>query len=284
LIESIIRDALGSGINLLDTQSLGGGCINQASRIETDQGTYFLKINNRVPEDFFEVEAKSLEYLNSFYPGRIPRAISSGHVEGYFYLLTDFIESASRASGYWVRLGEDLAHLHRNSHTEFGLEFDNYIGSLPQKNRKTDNWTDFFVEMRLNPQIERARQAGLIETGILHKFDQLKMKLPDLFPVENPAFVHGDLWSGNLMVDESGRPALIDPAIYYGHREIELAFTQLFGGFDRSFLTAYEENFPLEPGFQDRVDVYNLYPLLVHLNLFGTSYLSGIKRILNRFL
>jgi fructosamine-3-kinase len=284
LIEQIIEKSLGSSETLINSRPLGGGCINQASKIETGSGIYFLKVNNRVPDNFFSVEAKSLTHLESHYPGRIPKVISEGKVDGYYYLLTDFVESSNKAKDYWIRLGENLAVMHQNTQSSFGFEFDNFIGSLPQKNDEFDSWPEFFWEMRLYKQLDLAHISGLVDSLLLQKFEKLKTKLSDFFPVEAPAFIHGDLWSGNLMVDESGYPALIDPAIYFGHREIELAFTQLFGGFDRSFLESYHQVFNLEPGYEDRFDLYNLYPLLVHLNLFGTSYLGNIKRILDRFL
>ncbi len=162
--------------------------------------------------------------------------------------------------------------------------FNNFIGSLQQNNEFHENWIEFFVEKRLRPQFGLAYYNKLIDVSYLRHLDKLPQALERIFPKEKPSLLHGDLWSGNAMRDKSGNPCLVDPAVYYGHREMELAFTKLFGGFDSSFYHAYEEAFPLEIGFKDRKDIYNLYPLMVHVNLFGTSYLSGIDKVLERIL
>jgi fructosamine-3-kinase len=165
----------------------------------------------------------------------------------------------------------------------FGLDSDNYIASLHQKNHQTDNWADFFIEQRLEPMLGMAYFDKLIPLDFLKKFQTIYTKMNSLFPKEKPALLHGDLWSGNVICDQNGKPCLIDPAIYYGHREMDLAFSRLFGGFDSRFYEAYESILPLEPDFESRIGIYNLYPLLVHLNLFGTAYLPGIEKIIKRF-
>jgi len=186
-------------------------------------------------------------------------------------------------SDYWTDFGHKLAGLHRCSKENFGLDHDNYIGSLPQSNGSSSTWVEFFINQRLRVQLTLAKNGNNIPSQLLQSFDKLIQKIPDWLPEEKPALLHGDLWSGNVMVGSDGKVCLIDPAVYYGHREIELAFTTLFGGFDQSFYHAYNEEFPLAQGYEDRFDIYNLYPLLVHVNLFGSSYLSGIQTILDRF-
>ena len=283
-VQSILKTSFGSHLTIESIVPLGGGCINNAQKIITNGNSYFVKFNTRVLPDFFEVEFKSLKILREYFPGSVPEPVEFGNFKEGHFLLTSFIESSARKSHYWQKLGEYLAVLHAASSDQFGLSFDNYIGSLPQENMFKSSWVHFFVEQRLKFQIELAKRKNLIDSNSLNRFELLFEKLPGMMPEEKPALIHGDLWSGNLMTDEKGLPAIIDPAIYFGHREIELAFTQLFGGFDPSFIDAYHENSPLERGFHERIDLYNLYPLLVHLNLFGTSYLSGIQRILSRFL
>jgi len=176
-----------------------------------------------------------------------------------------------------------LAHLHLTQRQAFGLESDNFIASLYQKNHDTDDWLDFFIEQRLEPLLGKAYFDRLIPLDFLKKFQEIYPKLEGIFPKEKPSLVHGDLWSGNIIPNVSGEPSLIDPAIYFGHREMDLAFSRLFGGFDRQFYDSYESVLPLEPEFESRIGVYNLYPLLVHLNLFGEAYLPGIQKIINRF-
>ncbi len=184
---------------------------------------------------------------------------------------------------YWETLGQSLAVLHSHTQPTFGLHFDNYIGSLPQTNTLTANGYDFFFEHRLLPQAGLALYKGLLSKKSYDALFRLRDRLPELFPNERPALLHGDLWSGNVLINEDNKPALIDPAVYYGFREAELAFTRLFAGFDDRFYDAYDEAFPLQNGFNERVAIYNLYPLLVHVNLFGSGYVSGVERVLKQF-
>jgi fructosamine-3-kinase len=277
------KQALGNDVSIEKIIAVGGGCINHTHKIVTTRGPYFLKFNPDAPADFFEKEFLNLQLLKQFYPGTIPTPIYHSSDEDTKYLITDFIESAVREGYYWQKLGENLANLHAHTADQFGLTFDNYIGSLPQANYRYENWADFFIHSRLKPQIDRAKKHQLLFQSSLSKFEKLFTQLNGLFPREKPAFIHGDLWSGNLMTDHEGLPALVDPAVYFGHREMELAFTQLFGGFDPIFLQSYQEVHGLEPGYEERFELYNLYPLLVHLNLFGSSYRLQIEGILNRF-
>jgi fructosamine-3-kinase len=227
----------------------------------------------------FEAEAHGLNLLADKGLITIPHVIKYGCNDGKAYLLLEFIQSAYRQKHYWKSLGEQLAKLHRNTHGSFGLHFNNFIGALPQSNECMPSWIDFFVEKRLKVQAGLAYYNGLVGKDLLKKFERLYEKLPSILPEEQPALLHGDLWSGNVMVNSEGLPCLIDPAVYYGNREIELAFTQLFGGFDDDFYQAYQATFPLLPDFDERIEIYNLYPLLVHVNLFGRSYLSGVERL-----
>ena len=271
-------------VEFLNFNYSSGGCINSTGKLETSAGTYFIKWNNS--NDFpgmFEKEMEGLFLLESKKVIRIPVPINTGNSENQSYIIMEWIDNSTRNSDYWEKLGEQLAALHRHTNEKYGLDHDNYIGSLPQVNSFTENWIDFFIENRLEVQIRKAFELGKVSNSQVHSFRQLYNQLPELLANEPPSLLHGDLWSGNLMTDDKGQPALIDPAVYYGNREVEIAFTRLFGGFDNKFYTTYNAVWPLSPGFDARQDIYNLYPLLVHVNLFGGGYLSQVENILNRY-
>ena len=271
--------------SILDFSFAGGGCINQGGKLNTTIGRFFLKWNDdkKFP-GMFEAEGKGLDLLHRQNSIRIPKVIGHGKNGPHQFLLLEFIEQKSRSKNYWEQLGQSLALVHRCSSEFFGLDCDNYIGSLRQFNHTNSNWINFFIEERLDIQVKLAIKSAAVDVGWERKFKALYAKLPSLIAIEKPSLIHGDLWSGNLITDEKGEPCLIDPAVYYGNREADLAMTTLFGGFNGEFYSAYEEAFPLPPGSERRVDIYNLYPLLVHVNLFGGSYVHSVESILRAFI
>ena len=266
-------------------QSVAGGCINDARIIDTTKGRFFIKENSaiRFPQ-MFEMEAKGLEILRQANIIRVPKVVGFEEVGSNSVLILECIESQQPQANFWKIFGQQLAQLHQKTAPFFGLSQPNYIGSLPQNNKFHETWTDFFIQERLEPQLRLGTINGYIDKSIQQQFDNLYKKLSSICPNEKPSLIHGDLWNGNFMTDENGNPVLIDPAVAFAHREMDLAMTKLFGGFSERFYVAYEEVFPLEKGFNERFEIYNLYYLLVHLNLFGRSYLGSIKLILKRFL
>lgn len=284
-----IRDAIANyfaecedePVSLKDFTPSSGGCINHGGRLETSVGNFFLKWN--LLADFpgmLDAESRGLALLRRSNSVNVPPVIYSSSTDDHQFLLLGYIGPAPRAPDYWMKLGEDLAALHRNRAPLFGLDHDNYIGSLPQRNSQNSSWIDFFVTHRLEAQLSLA--SGKIDLSVRRQFDRLISRLDSLLVLEPPSLLHGDLWSGNVMTNEAGNPSFIDPAVYYGNREVDLAMTQLFGGFDSDFLEGYHASFPLAKGFRERFDIYNLYPLLVHVNLFGGAYLSQVKQTLNQ--
>jgi protein-ribulosamine 3-kinase len=262
----------------------GGGCINNGGRLSTSKGDIFIKWNDRkIFPGMFEAEARGLKLLRDTNTLHIPNVVSVGETNDHQFILLEFIEQRTKQNSYWQELGEGLGKLHRTTSPTFGLDHDNYIGSLPQKNLPAKSWTNFFIEQRLEAQLKIAITENRIDKKIADQFESLYKKLPDIFPDESSSLLHGDLWSGNLITNSEGNPCLIDPAVFYGHREAELALTKLFGGFSHTFYSSYEEAFPLSPGFEKRVDLYNLYPLMVHVNLFGGGYVSQVVSILRTF-
>lgn len=281
--ESILFEELGHEVHVSGYQFLAGGNINNAVRLDTDHGYFFVKWNESAQDDMFACEAQGLELLMSAREIQVPQIIGYGHKLQKSYLILEYIHPQRPQPEYWAQFGNALSRLHSHPHVAFGLPYDNYIGSLRQNNQQSDNWTDFFIEKRLKVQAGLALYQGELPRTLFNKFESLYKQLPDILPVQVPALLHGDLWSGNVMTGNNGLATLIDPAVYYGSREAEVAFTTLFGGFGERFYSAYAETFPLEPGFEERIGIYNLYPLLVHVNLFGSGYLSGIEKILKKF-
>ncbi len=284
LLREAVRELLGEPLH--SVQSVSGGSINRAAKITVEGGkTFFLKWNDSAAADMFPKEQKGLELLQSAKSGlRIPEIYGTGSTDaGTDFIVIEYITEGSAASGSHRRLGERLAALHKNTRERYGLDHDNYIGRLQQSNNRHESWVDFFVEERLQPQLRMAMDSSKFSSPPNKNFQRLFGKLPDLLSDEPVSLLHGDLWGGNYFFDADGEPAVYDPAVYYGNREIELAFTHLFGGFSREFYDAYQEAYPLRSGFAERKDIYNLYPLLVHTNLFGQSYARQVERIVKRF-
>lgn len=284
LISGILETVMGGTVDVRGRRPVGGGCINEALRIDCARGPLFLKWRRGGPADMFGLEAAGLGLLRGTGIVQVPAVLGFGTAGGHHYLLMEYLESTGPAADYWEDMGRRLARMHREVQApRYGLEQDNYIGSLPQPNRPAGDWTAFFIEQRLEPLVRRAAGEGLLDPSGVRHFQALYGRLPGLLPVQPPSLLHGDLWAGNVMTGPDGKAWLIDPAVYYGNREIELAFTRMFGGFAPEFYRAYQETWPLEPGFGERVGLYNLYPGLVHLVLFGSAYLPAIDSTLRRF-
>jgi len=284
-LEEALRFALGSGLRTL--RRLPGGDINDAFEVELMSGVrVFLKTNASASVGMFPAEARGLDWLRAAQALRVPEvlAVSDGRVGEPSFLVLELLTPGKPQPDFDERLGRCLAELHRFGAPRFGWQGGNFIGTLPQRNQEHETWADFFWYERLEPQLTRAVAAGLVSARLRSGFERLASRLPQLVgPLELPARLHGDLWGGNLHVDATGAPCLIDPAAYGGHREVDLAMMRLFGGFGESVFRAYQEVWPLSPGHAERIALYQLYPLLVHVNLFGGSYVESVERSLARY-
>lgn len=282
IYEEILYQALGKAIRPLSVQLTGGSSFNTTVRIKTERQLYFVKTNQQVSADPFKKEEGGLDLLRRSTSLAIPATYGCGRIGDVNFLLMDWVEESERTVGYWEVLARGLAQLHKTNEEQFGLDEDNYIALLPQSNNWSMDWIEFFIEQRIEKTIAIAQDKQVIETSLVKKIRNSYPRLSNIFPIEKPSLIHGDLWSGNVMTGAAGEPVLIDPAVYYGHREMDLAFTRLFGGFPERFYDAYQESFPTAPRFEERSDLYNLYPLLVHLALFGKSYASAIETTVDR--
>ncbi|BBM81810.1 fructosamine kinase family protein [Candidatus Uabimicrobium amorphum] len=270
-----VQDALKSRI--VATTSVSGGCIAQSYRIDLQCGKkFFLKTH---PSQDFAKEANGLNEIKKSGAIAVPEVI----LYEKNFLLLEWIESGHKPADFFKKFAMDFAQLHRYTNNHFGFYEDNYIGSMPQKNiYDTQSWSDFYHNKRLLFQMKAAEKNGYVTTQLTQAFVNLEKKLPQLMEgSENVAsLLHGDLWAGNYMVGKNGEAVLIDPAVYYGNREADLAMTMLFGGFSREFYEQYNKSYPLAPNYEKRIDLYKLYHVLNHMNLFGTSYRSQAINIM----
>ncbi|MEM7137956.1 MAG: fructosamine kinase family protein [Myxococcota bacterium] len=278
-----LEAALGSKTE--EATPVSGGDINDAYRVALEGKTaVFVKTHASAPPGMYEAEADGLGWLDESKALRIPKVLAYSDEEPAF-LAIEWLAPGRPNPGFESALGQGLAMLHRSGAPSFGHRRDNFIGRLPQDNQSNDTWASFYWERRLEPQIRLAVDRGLLRDTTRSACRALEARIAERTGApEPPARLHGDLWGGNLHADADGQPCLIDPAVYGGHREVDLAMMRLFGGFGTRVFDAYEEAFPLERGARERVPLYQLYPLLVHVNLFGGGYESAVERALRAVL
>ena len=280
-----LETRLGSPIR--QARAAASGDINQTFSVALVDGRQlFVKTHACAPAGMYMCEARGLAWLARAQALRVPEVLlaTEDDDEGPACLVLETIEIGRRGRDFDVALGAGLARLHQATPNEFGLDHDNYIALLTQHNAGLDTWPRFYAERRLAPQTELARRSGRITPALARRLEALCDKLEALVgPAEVPARLHGDLWSGNLLCDAEGQPCLIDPAVYGGHREMDLAMMRLFGGFSERVFATYREAYPLAAGADERVALYQLYPLLVHVNLFGGHYAGQVEQLIARW-
>jgi protein-ribulosamine 3-kinase len=273
------------GEKILSITSLSGGCISNAYRITSqDKTNYFLKYNSAVSNDMFIKEANGLKELIKSKAIRIPEVLEFGKD----YILLEYINSGNRKKNFSEEFGQRFANMHKFTSESFGYFEDNYIGSNIQKNipdeQEKVDWVSFYFNKRILFQLQLAEKFGNATEELRGGISKLEDRINQIITTgDKPSLLHGDLWSGNYMIDENGSAVLIDPAVYYGHREADLGMTKLFGGFGADFYEAYNESFPLEDGYEYRENIYKLYHVLNHLNLFGGSYYSQAMSLIKYY-
>ena len=280
-IQQHITQATGQAFTIETHRSVSGGCINQAWLIAGTDHSFFVKRNDSSKVSMFEAEAFGLLEIEQAKAMRVPHPICWGTDSDGAYLVLEWIEL--NRSPNWTALGQQLAAMHRVSHPlGFGWDRENTIGSTPQINTWHQDWPAFFAVCRLQAQIERAQKKGFYSKG----FVILLEAIPEFFKDYQPqsSLVHGDLWSGNIASVASGEPIIFDPAVYFGDREVDIAMTELFGGFPGEFYRVYDQTFPLDKGYTKRKNLYNLYHVLNHFNLFGGGYASQAERMIQQLL
>ena len=286
LLDSIhcgISAAQGKLSGLEWVRNLSGGDINRAALIRSGTTDWFLKYHQSAPDGMFAAEAQALTEIAATVCIRVPSPIAHGCHDEISWLVLEYMELTQ--SGPAAQLGEQLAALHRITSDQHGWTRDNYIGSTPQRNTECTDWVEFWRECRLKPQFELA-QAGGCGSQLLRKGEQLLEVVDQLLDGHQPvaSLLHGDLWAGNKAYNADGRPVIFDPASYYGDRETDIAMTELFGGFTPEFYAAYQASFPMADGYRQRRDLYNLYHMLNHLNLFGGGYKSRCENMIEALL
>ncbi len=267
------------------SSSVSGGSINNALQIDCGSKKYFVKWNQGQEfPSMFEKEAMGMKLLHDAGEIYIPQVIGVDENQEYGMILLEFVQQQNPENQFWTEFGTKLAKLHKNhSAKQFGLDHDNYIGSLKQFNSFHSNWIDFFIVQRLEIQLKKAINSGLLNKSDSRSFENLYQRLAHIFSVEKPTFLHGDLWSGNYMTNDKGEPCIFDPAVYYGHRIMDIGMSKLFGGFSEEFYRAYNQEYPLENNWKESIEIANLYPLLVHVNLFGFGYVGSVRSVIKKF-
>ena len=267
-------------LTILEVLPLAGGDINAVYLLKCDPNSYVIKLNSDLKfPGMFKAEAKGLEVLRNSKSFRVPEVLGYGEIQGRSYLIIDYIDLGIPDNDFWMRFAENLAVLHQTSSLSFGLDHDNYIGSLVQYNKSEKTASNFYIHQRLEPQLKMAYKQGFRLTETESFFKNISEEIPQ----EEPSLVHGDLWNGNYLVSNLGEAVLIDPAVAFAPREMDIAMMHLFGGFNESLFQEYNEIFPLAPGWHERIPIWQLYYLLVHLNLFGSGYLSQVQSIIKKF-
>lgn len=285
-MDGSLLEAIGQwlGNPVLNHTAVSGGDISQAFRFTTKSEVLFCKVQMKsVAFEMFNAESIGLNAIRKTGVIQAPEVYSCERWGEGAVLIMEYLESKRPGESELEKFGKQLAQLHQQSEEFFGWSSDNFIGSLHQANNNHTDWTSFYVAERLRPQLNLAVEQNMLSEGEVPSDERMSEVLGVLFSDLKPSLLHGDLWGGNYLISSDGTPYLIDPAVYYGHNEVDIAMSRLFGGFGSSFYKGYESIIPMDQLSDDRIRIYQLYYLLVHLNLFGRSYYSGVMNILKHY-
>ncbi|MGM8215527.1 fructosamine kinase family protein [Bacillaceae bacterium W0354] len=285
--ENIIQLAL-SQINnkepILEIKLVRGGSINDSYYVKTTNREYFIKTHPNAPHEFFQMEVKGLEKIRETHTIAVPEVYAYSDNIGEAFLLLEWVKGEEN-NDTEQRLGENIARLHQNYNDQHGFDHRSYTGLIPLNNGLYESWVDYYGNRRLKGQLDIGIENGRITNKRRDRLEKLMSNLKRFVPDQIKAsYLHGDLWSGNWLPGEKGEPYVVDPSFLYGDRHFDLAFTELFGGFSKQFYEAYHEQYPIEQDYDDIKEIYQLYYLLVHLNIFGESYGESVDIILNKYI
>lgn len=285
IIEQAISDATQNSFTVTEKSSVSGGCINNAFTVQGENDSFFVKLNDADLLDMFEAEFEGLSEIVQSNTISVPEPICNGVAEDSAFIVLENLSIGPSNQASMATLGKQLAEMHHTQQSHYGWSRDNTIGSTPQVNSPLNDWLEFWQTNRLGFQLELAGLNGY-RGSLQKKGDKLMEKMPGLFPDGNPkaSLLHGDLWSGNMAILDSGSPVIFDPAVYYGDRETDIAMTELFGGFSENFYLSYNEHYPLDSNYLIRKTFYNTYHILNHLNLFGGGYGQQAESMMDKVL
>lgn len=279
IIKQRFPDLFGDSKSLL-LEPISGGSINDCYRLSIGLSTYFLKFNKQ--PDLLQKEQEGLDFLIGKSPLVIPRVLGFINGEEGGFLLMEYLERKPETGEFFEALGEGLAFLHLNFGNQFGFHSSNFIGKLNQTNTFCDSWQEFYFLNRIEPLMRSLKDKKCLNIKTERSLNAFSKRISEIFPTEKPSALHGDLWSGNKLNCSLG-PAIFDPSVYYGHREMDLGMSLLFGGFTSEFYRSYNHQFPLEKAWEKRTAFTQIYPLLVHAEMFGPSYLLDVESSLKAF-
>ncbi|SEP94871.1 fructosamine kinase family protein [Piscibacillus halophilus] len=286
-MKETIQEALNEAedkTNIKTIKPVSGGSINESFYVETDRHRYFIKYHPNAPDHFFYLEKEGLEKIRETNSIRVPEVYAFSNEKQKAYLVLEWIEGETKPHTS-SQLGRDIARMHHSQAAKHGLDHSTFIGTLLQPNQLYNEWVDYYKECRLINQLNKGKENGHISGNRQQKLETLIEQLDQYIPKGiEPTYLHGDLWGGNWLAGSDGSPYVIDPSFLYGDRHFDLAFTELFGGFSEEFYRAYQVENPIEPYYKDVKDLYQLYYLLVHLNIFGEVYGGSVDRILYKYI
>ncbi len=284
LLQLAVEKVIGRSTQMYSFHHIGGGEINQSYKVITNQGVFFLKVHDldRYPK-MFEKENYALQVLAKTQTVEVTKCVGICVEEGQEFMFLEYIESAPMQANFWSLLGENLASMHTQTSRYFGFQEDNYLGSIIQLNNRISNWGQFYIKNRLLPNVRKANENQFLDAAHLRKFEKYFKIVEVLFPEEEPALVHGNLWKEHVMAGGNGNPVLCNPSAYFGHREMDIALTRSVGTFNKEFYEAYHSTYPLQEDWEVRVDFCLMYYALVNLNTYGIPYLPSVEDKLNKW-